>query len=62
MLNPLEVIQRGFAIPYTEEGDIITSGKQVDKGDHMSVKVTDSLINCKVLHVKETHDNRKRKT
>lgn len=62
LLNPLEVMQRGFAIPYTEEGDIITSGKQVDKGDHMSVKVTDSLINCKVLHVKETHDDRKRKT
>lgn len=57
LLNPLEIMKRGFAIPYTDEGTIITTRDQVNVDDHLSVKVTDGTINCKVLQVKETHDD-----
>src|SRR5690625_4409574 len=39
LLNPLEIMKRGFAIPYTESGQLITSMNQVKEHDLMKVKL-----------------------
>lgn len=53
LLNPLEIMKRGFAVPYTEKGTIISSRKQVAKDDLLEIQVKDGRIDCQVLDVKE---------
>ncbi|MFD2045963.1 exodeoxyribonuclease VII large subunit [Ornithinibacillus salinisoli] len=53
LLNPLEIMKRGFAIPFTSSGDIIKSTNQVTKHDNVSIQVNDGKINCQVLHIEE---------
>lgn len=60
LLNPLEVMRRGFAIPYTTSGEIIKSRKQVQKDSSMMVQLSDGTIDCKVLHVKEYNNDRRK--
>lgn len=57
LLNPLEVMRRGFAIPYTEDGKIVKTGKQICPDDHLNLQLRDSVINCKVLEVKEYNND-----
>lgn len=56
LLNPLEIMKRGFAIPYTASGKIISSSDQVQKNDLMKVQLSDGEIDCQVLNVKENHN------
>lgn len=56
LLNPLEIMKRGFAIPYTEDGQIINSAKQVHSKDRISVQLRDGMLACSVLNVKEDQD------
>jgi len=53
LLNPLETMQRGFAIPYTQSGHIITSHKQVQPKEHIAVTLSDATLDCRVLSIKE---------
>ncbi len=57
LLNPLEVMKRGFAIPYSEQGKIIGTSKEVRRKDHISVKLHDGTLSCSVLEVKEDRDD-----
>src|SRR5690625_1925002 len=56
LLNPLEIMKRGFAIPYTQTGQIIKSSEQVNKSDTMMIKLTDGIVDCEVINVRE-HTN-----
>lgn len=56
LLNPLEIMKRGFALPYTENGNIIRSVRQVEPTDHISVQVADGTISCEILEVKEEEE------
>lgn len=56
LINPLEVMKRGFAIPYTFDGHIINSSKQVNKTDDITVKLSDGTLTCSVTNVKEDND------
>lgn len=56
LLNPLEIMKRGFAIPYTKAGQIIKSSEQVKKDDTMTVKLSDGIVDCQVINVRE-HTN-----
>lgn len=56
LLNPLEIMKRGFAIPYTPTGDIIKSKSQVKQHDRISINLHDGMVDCEVLDVKETHN------
>lgn len=56
LLNPLEIMKRGFAIPYTPTGEIMKSSKQVKENDTMMVKLSDGIVDCQVLKVRE-HNN-----
>src|SRR5699024_3606894 len=53
VLNPLEIMRRGFAIPYTDEGHIINSSKQVHIKDKITVQLSDGTVSCSVTNVKE---------
>lgn len=53
ILNPLEVMKRGFAIPYTSNKELIKSKNQVLKNDLIKVKLADGLLDCQVLKVEE---------
>jgi exodeoxyribonuclease VII large subunit len=51
LLNPLEIMKRGFAIPYTSTGDIIKSKSQIKQNDHIQINLQDGLVNCEVLDI-----------
>lgn len=57
LLNPLGILKRGFAIPYTKEGQIINSSKQVYTEDNITVKLIDGTISCYVTDVKEEQND-----
>lgn len=53
LLNPLEVMKRGYAIPYTKDGTIIHSTEQVNQHDVIAINLADGKIDCQVLSVEE---------
>lgn len=58
LLNPLEIMKRGFALPYTARGEIINTTKQIHEKDKITVQINDGLLYCQVEQVEEeTYDN-----
>lgn len=53
LLNPLEVMKRGFAIPFSASGELIKSREQVNKDDVIELEITDGKLECQVTEVKE---------
>src|SRR5699024_5220638 len=51
LLNPLEVMKRGFAIPYNDKSEFITSVQQVQPTDDVRVNVQDGTLHCVVKQV-----------
>ncbi|MEC5422294.1 exodeoxyribonuclease VII large subunit [Virgibacillus sp. C22-A2] len=51
LLNPLETMKRGFAVPYDNNGEIIKSYRQVKKQDIIKINLMDGNLSCKVLEV-----------
>ncbi|WP_174613765.1 exodeoxyribonuclease VII large subunit [Virgibacillus ihumii] len=58
LLNPLETMKRGYAIPYSTSGDIIKSVKRIDTDDQISVRLSDGTVDCRVLEVKEDNNGK----
>jgi exodeoxyribonuclease VII large subunit len=50
-LNPLNVLQRGYAIVSDEHGRIISSSKQVNIGDQIKVKLADGVLESEVKEI-----------
>lgn len=48
LLNPLETMKRGYAIPYNEKKEVVKSIKHVQPGDALQLKVRDGVIDCQV--------------
>ena len=46
-LSPFRVMGRGYAIPYTEKGTVLTSIKQAETGDPLELRVSDGRIFCR---------------
>ncbi|MFC3039024.1 exodeoxyribonuclease VII large subunit [Virgibacillus xinjiangensis] len=55
LLNPLETMKRGFALPYNAEGEIIKTRKQVMVKDIIHVTIKDGNLTCEVLDVEEAN-------
>ncbi len=53
LLNPLEIMKRGFAVPYSTSGEIIRSRDQVKPSDRITVNLNDGILDCVVLDIKE---------
>ncbi|MBP1950393.1 exodeoxyribonuclease VII large subunit [Virgibacillus litoralis] len=56
LLNPLETMKRGYAIPYAQKGNIINSIYGVSENDQIDVKLSDGTLECRVLDVKEENN------
>lgn len=56
LLNPLETMKRGYAIPYTQSGEIINSTFDISKDDQLIVRLSDGTLECRVLKVKEENN------
>ncbi|WP_269412237.1 exodeoxyribonuclease VII large subunit [Lentibacillus daqui] len=48
LLNPLETMKRGYAIPYAANGQIIRSIAAVDSNEDISVQLADGLLDCRI--------------
>ncbi|MFC7320835.1 exodeoxyribonuclease VII large subunit [Halobacillus campisalis] len=53
LLNPLDTMKRGYAIPYLETGKVLKDVKSVQKGDEIIVSIHNGSLYCKVADVKE---------
>ncbi|MFC0522664.1 exodeoxyribonuclease VII large subunit [Pontibacillus salicampi] len=53
LLNPLEIMKRGFAVPFNEQGSVIKSIKDIQPGDPMQVRVNDGVLDCQVWGIEE---------
>src|SRR5699024_12757022 len=57
LLNPMHIMKRGFAIPYTSDHTLVKSIQQVEKNDQHTVYATDARINCEVVTAEEETRN-----
>lgn len=53
-LSPLKVMQRGYALVRSEEGQLVLSTEQVALGDLVQVQLRDGILDCQVYRI----DNR----
>lgn len=51
LLNPLEIMKRGYAIPYNKDGAILSSTGQLSVGDDMTLKMKDGTLACSIKEV-----------
>lgn len=56
LLNPLEVMKRGFAIPFSYQGEVIKSVRQVNEKDTIKVNLQDGILNCEIIDVEGKND------
>lgn len=56
LVNPLEILKRGFALPYNSESDLIKTVSSVEEDDLIELKLTDGTLDCRVLSVKENEN------
>lgn len=57
LVNPLEILKRGFALPYTADGQLLKSVTHIKEKEQLAVKLTDGTIHAQVLSVKETSND-----
>ncbi|TCT22617.1 exodeoxyribonuclease VII large subunit [Melghiribacillus thermohalophilus] len=53
LLNPLDIMKRGYAIPFNKEGHIVRTVKQIQPGDKIDVKLADGTLDCQVWGLEE---------
>lgn len=57
LLNPLEIMKRGYAIPYNQAGNIIKFGTQTEKNQLIQVKLLNETLACRVEDIREDDTN-----
>ncbi|MFD2925925.1 exodeoxyribonuclease VII large subunit [Halobacillus naozhouensis] len=53
LLNPLDIMKRGYAIPYTEKGKVLKSVDQTKPGHSLTVKLHNGSLHCLVNDIEE---------
>ncbi|WP_173916191.1 exodeoxyribonuclease VII large subunit [Halobacillus sp. Marseille-Q1614] len=53
LLNPLDTIKRGYAIPYTNDDQVVNDVHKVQPGDPLKVTVRNGTIYCDVEGIEE---------
>lgn len=58
LLNPLEIMKRGYAIPFDQDGGVVKTISDVQPGDPIQVKVQDGVLDCQVwgMEKEEEHE------
>ena len=57
LVNPLEIMKRGYALPYNEDGALIKSVKHLHINDTIQLKIADGEVTGKVTAIKEANEN-----
>ncbi|MFO7263434.1 MAG: exodeoxyribonuclease VII large subunit [Bacillota bacterium] len=52
-LSPLKVMQRGYALVYSETGTLVRSTRQVHLGELLKVRLRDGVLDCQVYSIQE---------
>lgn len=60
LLNPLYIMKRGFALPYTKHGKLLNTTLDVEVDDRIQVRLSDGSIHCKVQEVWRDEDGIKK--
>jgi len=59
LVNPLEIMKRGFALPYSKNKEIIKSIQNVEEKEILTIQLHDGSLSCEVLDIKEDMRNEK---
>jgi exodeoxyribonuclease VII large subunit len=54
-LNPLQVLQRGYAIVSDENGKIISSVTEVQPGNQVAVRLMDGILESEVKQIHQDY-------
>ena len=54
-LSPLKKLSQGYAYAVDEKGKALKSVRQIQKGEHILIHVTDGTVQAKVEEIKEGH-------
>jgi exodeoxyribonuclease VII large subunit len=57
MLNPLQIMERGYSVVFDDEENLIKSQEQVKIGDEIEVVLKDGRLRCEVKNKKENEWN-----
>ncbi|KGX90912.1 exodeoxyribonuclease VII large subunit [Pontibacillus halophilus JSM 076056 = DSM 19796] len=57
LLNPLEIMQRGYAIPFTSDGSVVKTVQDVQPGDSVQVRLKDGVLDAEVRGIAEEDYN-----
>ena len=52
-MSPLKVLTRGYAMAQTEQGEVLRSVSQVDRGQRIRLSVSDGQLTATVMDIKE---------
>jgi exodeoxyribonuclease VII large subunit len=52
-LSPLKVLERGYSVVKSSEGNVVSRLEQVSIGDNLEVSLMDGKIDCKVVSMKQ---------
>jgi exodeoxyribonuclease VII large subunit len=52
-LSPLKIMERGYSLAYSEDGELLKSAKQVNIKETVRINLSDGMITCKVMDKKE---------
>ena len=52
-MSPLKVLTRGYAMAQTQGGEVLKSVKQVERGERITVSLSDGKLSATVMDVKE---------
>jgi exodeoxyribonuclease VII large subunit len=55
-LSPLKIMERGYSLVYSEEGQLIKSIKQVKENEPLQIQLTDGSLLCNVQNIKESEN------
>ncbi|SDK55905.1 exodeoxyribonuclease VII large subunit [Sediminibacillus albus] len=53
LLNPLNTMKRGYSISYHQNGKVLTSTKNIQPGEQVTVKLYDGQLDCQVWGIEE---------
>ncbi len=52
-LSPLKIMDRGYSLVYSDEGNLIKTVNQIKRNEQIKVKVSDGAIHCLVTDIEE---------
>ncbi|GGC91298.1 exodeoxyribonuclease 7 large subunit [Thalassobacillus devorans] len=53
LLNPLDIMKRGYAIPFNESGNVIRGVESVQPGEAIQLKLQNGSLDCQVWGIEE---------